>query len=177
MCAHKLQTVHWNQHPAVRACPVTHCHLLTTSRHTPPQIVKLVTRGRTLAPSSATLKDAAGVESVSKVKRVMVFASAADLAPPRPAPTAAELGFVVIDDLERTRLPRAGAGAGAGAGGDLPDHRRTFERPPDREYGFGAYEALEAFPDPHRAKSMLYRLARDPGIVAIMKKHRMKVGV
>ena len=48
------------------------------------------------------------------------------------------------------------------------------------EYSFDRYEVLERpglHPPPSQARTLLYRLANDQGIIAIMQQHRWKVGL
>eukprot|EP00240_Pyramimonas_obovata_P003325 CAMPEP_0118928824 /NCGR_PEP_ID=MMETSP1169-20130426/5984_1 /TAXON_ID=36882 /ORGANISM="Pyramimonas obovata, Strain CCMP722" /LENGTH=669 /DNA_ID=CAMNT_0006870887 /DNA_START=178 /DNA_END=2187 /DNA_ORIENTATION=- len=54
------------------------------------------------------------------------------------------------------------------------------EAPPYRPYSFSSYQTLNwpgINPPPSQALGLLYRIANDPGIVAIMENHRWNVGL
>lgn len=48
---------------------------------------------------------------------------------------------------------------------------------PQEEHVFGSIRVLDSFPDKDEARALLEQLAHDPGVLAVMRAHRWRVGV
>lgn len=116
--------------------------------------VKLICNGTTLSNPELKLSELPqGFNS-----HVLMIASNNPVATPAPR---------IRDDLTHQEKPKNGTIKNAPA----RSRDRTIN-----EYGFKSIQTLSGFSDEWKSKELLETLANDPGILAVMKKHKWQVG-
>jgi hypothetical protein len=162
-----------------RTAPVSHLAAqLSKLTHLAPETLRVVSAGKTvaLAAEPARSIEASGLASATSVGRpplLLLGQTAADIDAVRSEADHAS------DVARRLREPTA-EHAAAVAKGRAGASRPAVPTPPTGEFTFASYTTLHGgalILSSRQALYLLYRLASDPGIVAVMQRHRWRVGL
>jgi hypothetical protein len=147
--------------------------LLADATGIAPDTARVVVSGKMLALSDDGRSVAeAGLASVGRPPLLLLGQTAAETEAVVTQTSAAQAAALRLREPSAEHEERVARQRAAGAPQKEPS-------PPRGEYTFGAFTTLQGplLPSSRHALLLLYKVASDPGIVAVMTSHRWKVGV